>query len=147
MVNGIPGNDAHDGDAHVDAHRCLPDTDDEEDDCRPEIDEYGYSIPDFGSGTGGSEGGGNGIGGYGGGGGSGSSSGDPRDAVKEDGPCRYWSEVTQWILLGFDGVPEDGQNVTIPYEWCMILDVDTNILDMLTIDGDLLFKESVDIKL
>lgn len=41
-------------------------------------------------------------------------------------------------------LPAAGENVTIPYEWNVILDIDTPILNFLEINGYLYFDQSRD---
>ena len=50
---------------------------------------------------------------------------------------RLWSNETQWP----GGVlPAEGDNVTIPYEWNLILDIDPPILNYIELNGILSFK-------
>ena len=61
------------------------------------------------------------------------------ETAEKDGIIRVWSNTTQWP----DGVlPQDGDDVEIPAEWTLVLDVDTASLGTLTIYGDLYFDNN-----
>ena len=57
---------------------------------------------------------------------------------------RYWSDVENWPD---SRLPEENENVTIPYEWKMIMDVDPPILNYVEVDGILIFDNEKDTKL
>ena len=60
------------------------------------------------------------------------------DANPRETFTRLWSNVTQWP----NGVlPIAGNNVTIPYEWNLVLDVSPPALAYVTINGLLTFKK------
>lgn len=52
---------------------------------------------------------------------------------------RLWSNASQWID---NAVPADGEDVLVPETWDLLLDVSTNSLGVLTIQGQLSFRES-----
>ena len=45
---------------------------------------------------------------------------------------RKWSNKTQWPNQQLPGL---GENVTIPYEWNLLLDIDPPVLNQVTING------------
>ena len=52
-----------------------------------------------------------------------------------------WSNATQWPN---QTLPVANQNVTIPYEWNLVLDIDSPILNYVEINGILIFDRSRD---
>ena len=52
---------------------------------------------------------------------------------------RYWSDSDQWPN---STIPSNGANVIIPSDWVIILDIDTNSLGTLVIEGDLYFDST-----
>ena len=61
--------------------------------------------------------------------------------VPKDGIIRLWSNATQWPG---EVVPQAGDNVIIPGEWTIKLDVSTASLGTLEVRGDLYFDETQD---
>lgn len=57
-------------------------------------------------------------------------------SVVKEGPVRLWSNASQWPN---QQVPQDGDDVIIPADWTLLLDVNTSSLSTLTILGDLYF--------
>lgn len=57
---------------------------------------------------------------------------------------RVWSNATQWP----NGViPQAGDNVTVPGEWRLLLDVDPAPLNNLTVDGNLIADDTRDVNI
>lgn len=56
---------------------------------------------------------------------------------------RLWSNVSQWPG---QVLPGSGQNVTIPYEWNLVLDIDPPVFNYVKINGILIFDRSRDNK-
>ena len=52
---------------------------------------------------------------------------------------RYWSDTTQWPK---GVIPQAGDNITIPANWTIMLDIDTSSLGTLIIEGSLYFSSS-----
>ena len=52
---------------------------------------------------------------------------------------RLWSNASQW---SGNEVPADGQDVVISEAWDLLLDISTNSLGLLTVQGRLSFKET-----
>ena len=78
-------------------------------------------------------------------------------AVKCNGTCpivdptnprqsftRVWSNAAQWPN---HTLPVANQNVTIPYQWNLIMDIDPPVLRYLEINGKLIFDRTRDNKL
>ena len=61
--------------------------------------------------------------------------------LSRDRFLRLWSNATQWPN---QMLPQDGQDVTIPYEWNIILDIDPPILNLVEINGVLNFDRGRD---
>jgi hypothetical protein len=57
---------------------------------------------------------------------------------------RYWSNATQWPN---GTIPKAGDNVTVKGEWRLVLDMDPNPINNLTIDGNLIADDSRDVNI
>lgn len=57
---------------------------------------------------------------------------------------RKWSNATQWPN---EQLPQDGDNVTIPFAWRITMDVDPPVLNYLLVNGILTFDQMRDNKL
>jgi hypothetical protein len=58
--------------------------------------------------------------------------------VNKEQFVRRWSNVTQWPGAV---LPAAGDNVTVPAEWTILLDVDPPVLGSLILDGNLFLME------
>ena len=61
----------------------------------------------------------------------------PEDAIAVTQQTFFWSDASGWKQKGWNkaGVPVEGQDITIPKGWHVILDVPTNNLKTLTVRG------------
>jgi hypothetical protein len=57
---------------------------------------------------------------------------------------RYWSNATQWPN---GTIPQAGDNVTVKGEWRLVIDMDPNPINNLTIDGLLIADDTIDINI
>ena len=64
---------------------------------------------------------------------------EPEEDPREDF-FRYWSDIENWG----GAYPAAGDNLTIPYEWQLILDVDPPILNYLEINSILIWDTEND---
>jgi hypothetical protein len=53
---------------------------------------------------------------------------------------QYWSDGSYWHSRGLDGLPQAGDDVIIPGGEHVVLDIDTPVLNRLTIEGSLQFS-------
>ena len=65
-------------------------------------------------------------------------SGSGTTIVKEDF-ARWWSNATQWPN---QTVPRDGDDAVVEATWNLNLDIDTAVLNQLTILGNLIFNDT-----
>ena len=61
---------------------------------------------------------------------------DPRENF-----LRYWSDVANWPN---SQLPLEGENVTIPYQWQLVMDINPPRLNYLEVDGILMIDPAVD---
>ena len=57
---------------------------------------------------------------------------------------RLWSNASQWPE---ERLPVEGENVTIPYEWNLVMDIDPPKIEYLKVNGILIFDRARDNKL
>ncbi|GFR40478.1 hypothetical protein Agub_g1045 [Astrephomene gubernaculifera] len=69
----------------------------------------------------------------------------PSPAPPSPSMTLYWSDVLTWTTLG--GKPTEGDNVTIPYGWDLVIDESPPPLQVLTILGNVRFDPTQDITL
>ena len=63
---------------------------------------------------------------------------EPEGEFEKEDFVRLWSNATQWP----GGVlPVAGDNVTVHGNWTMLMDMDTEVLSHLRIDGDLILSD------
>eukprot|EP00955_Chlamydomonas_euryale_P032949 345941-Chlamydomonas_euryale.AAC.1 len=57
-----------------------------------------------------------------------------------------WSDAATWEARA-GGAPSDGENVTVPFGWDLVIDVDTPALSTLVIQGNVTFSTTANVTL